>query len=82
VPVDRVEARTLVVGDVVRLSDPQPYRIERVMIADGGSDSSGVRSVSLSLKRSGWRYPRRQSSIDSVCQGTEPAASRVVTRAY
>jgi hypothetical protein len=35
VPVDQVAARTLVVGDVVRLSDPQAHRVERVMIADG-----------------------------------------------
>jgi hypothetical protein len=35
VPVDQVAAGTLVVGDVVRLSDPQAHRVERVMIADG-----------------------------------------------
>jgi hypothetical protein len=35
VPVDRVAARALVVGDVVRLADPQAHRVERVMIADG-----------------------------------------------
>lgn len=34
-PVDQVAARALVVGDVVRLSDPQAHRIERVLVADG-----------------------------------------------
>jgi hypothetical protein len=35
VPVDQVAARNLVVGDVVRLEDPQAHRVERMMIADG-----------------------------------------------
>jgi hypothetical protein len=34
VPVDQVVARALVVGDVVRLSDPQAHRVEPMMIAD------------------------------------------------
>jgi hypothetical protein len=35
VPVDRVGGLALVVGDVVRLGEPQAHRVERVMIADG-----------------------------------------------
>jgi hypothetical protein len=35
VPVDQVAARELVVGDVVRLADPQAHRVERAMIAEG-----------------------------------------------
>jgi hypothetical protein len=35
VPVDRVAGLALVVGDVVRLGEPQAHRVERVMIADG-----------------------------------------------
>ena len=33
-PVELVAARALVLGDVVRLADPQAHRIERVLIAD------------------------------------------------
>jgi hypothetical protein len=35
VPVDQVAARDIVVGEVVRLEDPQAHRVERVMITDG-----------------------------------------------
>ena len=33
-PVELVAARALVLGDVVRLADPQAHRIERVLLTD------------------------------------------------
>jgi hypothetical protein len=48
-PVDQVDARKLVVGDVVRLSDPQAHRVERMMIAD--------RRVVLELRPVGLAVP-------------------------
>jgi hypothetical protein len=35
-PVEQVAACCLVVGDIVRLADPQAHRVERVLVVDSG----------------------------------------------
>ena len=58
----------------------------RRRIASSGDDrgrAGRTRAASgLSLKRSGWLYPPRQSSIASVWQGVSLPPPRVLTRAY